>query len=148
MVLRYSFSEKSQGFKSEDLESQAVGNFRFMILSSPKWRWSNCFTQRAICGEAPSCINTVVVSHRPAWRAGIMNCCNNEAYRWPVTMHVALPIVRNKCTTSISVISVHFPTFWPPRSPDLYPCGYWLRGNVKSRVYRDSVTSLSHLTNM
>ena len=62
MVLRYSRSQQSQAFKSRGLEDQDVGNFWLMILSSPKWRPSNCFMQRAMCGGAPSCINTVLVS--------------------------------------------------------------------------------------
>ncbi|GFT88908.1 hypothetical protein TNCV_907071 [Trichonephila clavipes] len=47
-----------------DLGGQVEGKCRLMILSSPKWGRSICFTQRAICGGAPSSINTVVVSHR------------------------------------------------------------------------------------
>ena len=33
------------------------------------------------------------------------------------------------------VISRHFPQFWPPRSPDLNPCDYWLWGHVQGLVY-------------
>ena len=58
-----------------------------------------------MCGGAPSCINTVVVSHHLAWRAEIMDCYNNEAYHWPVMVHVTLPVVWNECTAAISVIS-------------------------------------------
>ena len=68
MVFRYSHSQKSQGFKSGNLEGQAVGNCWLMILSSLRWRQSNCFTQRAICGRVPPCIKSLVVSHRNAWR--------------------------------------------------------------------------------
>jgi len=34
------------------------------------------------------------------------------------------------------VISRHFPNFWPPRSPDLNPCDYWLWGHVQAAVYQ------------
>ncbi|GFU02544.1 uncharacterized protein TNCV_3754801 [Trichonephila clavipes] len=34
---------------------------------------------------------------------------------------------------------------WPPRSPDLSPCDYWLWGYLKSQVYRDRPTSLGML---
>ncbi|GFU87571.1 uncharacterized protein TNCV_2934931 [Trichonephila clavipes] len=35
------------------------------------------------------------------------------------------------------VLSRHFHHVWPPRSPDLSPCDYWLWGYLKSQVYRD-----------
>lgn len=34
------------------------------------------------------------------------------------------------------IISRHFPNFWPPRSPDLNPCDYWLWGYLQSKVYQ------------
>lgn len=34
------------------------------------------------------------------------------------------------------VISRHFPNFWPPRSPDLNPCDYWLWGYIQAAVYQ------------
>ncbi|GFV83887.1 uncharacterized protein TNCV_387951 [Trichonephila clavipes] len=40
------------------------------------------------------------------------------------------------------VPSHHFHHAWPPRSPDLSPCNYWLWGYLKSQVYRDRPTSL------
>lgn len=43
------------------------------------------------------------------------------------------------------IISRHFPTAWPPRSPDLNPCDFWLWGYLKAMVYRDPITSLSDL---
>ncbi|GFY31889.1 uncharacterized protein TNCV_2620261 [Trichonephila clavipes] len=43
------------------------------------------------------------------------------------------------------VLSRHFPHAWPPRSPDLSPCDYWLWGYLKSQVYRDRPTSLGML---
>ncbi|GFV51548.1 hypothetical protein TNCV_3260881 [Trichonephila clavipes] len=60
MTLRYPYSQKSQGFKSRDLGGQAIGK------PLPNWRWSICFTQRAMWGGAPSHINTVAVLHRLA----------------------------------------------------------------------------------
>ena len=50
--------------------------------------------------------HTVVLSHRLAWRAEITDYSNNEEYRWPVTVHVTLSVVWNKCTIAISVFSV------------------------------------------
>ncbi|GFX20723.1 uncharacterized protein TNCV_77801 [Trichonephila clavipes] len=43
------------------------------------------------------------------------------------------------------VLSRHFHHAWPPRSPDLSPCDYWLWGYLKSEVYRDRPTSLGML---
>ncbi|GFT46894.1 uncharacterized protein TNCV_3989541 [Trichonephila clavipes] len=43
------------------------------------------------------------------------------------------------------VLSRHFNHAWPPRSPDLSPCDYWLWGYLKSQVYRDRPTSLGML---
>ncbi|GFX32578.1 uncharacterized protein TNCV_3704521 [Trichonephila clavipes] len=43
------------------------------------------------------------------------------------------------------VLSRHFHNAWPPRSPDLSPCDYWLWGYLKSQVYRDRPTSLGML---
>ncbi|GFW99641.1 uncharacterized protein TNCV_3418741 [Trichonephila clavipes] len=43
------------------------------------------------------------------------------------------------------VLNRHFHHAWPPRSPDLSPCDYWLWGYLKSQVYRDRTTSLGML---
>ncbi|GFW64680.1 uncharacterized protein TNCV_700831 [Trichonephila clavipes] len=43
------------------------------------------------------------------------------------------------------VLSRHFHHAWPPRSPDLSPCDYWLWGYLKSQVYRYRPTSLGML---
>ncbi|GFW49407.1 uncharacterized protein TNCV_3059141 [Trichonephila clavipes] len=43
------------------------------------------------------------------------------------------------------VLSRHFHHTWPPRSPDLSPCDYWLWGYLKSQEYRDRLTSLGML---
>lgn len=43
------------------------------------------------------------------------------------------------------VLSRYFPQAWPPRSPDLTPCDYWLWGYLKSQVYRDRPTSIGML---
>ena len=130
MALWYPQSEKSQGFKSGDLGGQVVGICCLIILSSLEWRWSSCFTQRPICGGAPSWINAVVLSYRLYLRAEITDYFSNEAYRWLVTVHFTLSVVWNECTANIihtRITSLQFPTARPPRSPDLYPCGYWLR---------------------
>ena len=44
-----------------------------------------------------------------------------------------------------SIISRHFPTVWPARSPDLNPCNFWLWGYLKDLVYSDPIRSLSDL---
>ena len=36
---------------------------------------------------------------------------------------------------------------WPPRSPDLTPCDFFLWGNLKSRVYVTNPTNLQDLKN-
>lgn len=44
------------------------------------------------------------------------------------------------------VISRHFPQFWPPRSPDLNPCDYWLWGHLQAAVYhRDAPNTKEEL---
>ena len=101
---------ESQGFKSGDLEGQAVGNFQLMILSPPNRQRSNSFTQRAMCGGVPLCISTVIVSHPLAWRAGIMDCCNNEAYHWPVTCMSHCPLCETSAPPPLRWRQNHQPT--------------------------------------
>ena len=103
MDLRCPQSQISQVFKSGDVGSQAVKKCWLIILSSPKWRRSSCFTQQAICGGGPSCIKTVVLSIRLALRFGITDFFNNETHRWLAMVRVTLPVVWNKCITAISV---------------------------------------------
>ena len=47
--------------------------------------------------------------------------------------------------TDDRVISRSFPVAWPPRSPDLTPCDFWLWGYLKSQVYIGGVSNLSIL---
>ncbi|GBN97941.1 hypothetical protein AVEN_72146-1 [Araneus ventricosus] len=42
------------------------------------------------------------------------------------------------------VISRHFPTAWPPRSPDITPCDFWL-GFLKDNIYCKRPASLPDL---
>lgn len=61
--------------------------------------------------------------------------------------HVAVRVqqlLRQKFTTE-RVISRCFPTPWPPRSPDLTPCDFWLWGYLKSKVYQGVVQDLATL---
>ena len=37
------------------------------------------------------------------------------------------------------------PTAWPPRSPDLTPCGFFLWGYVKVYVFREFPTTITEL---
>lgn len=47
--------------------------------------------------------------------------------------------------TDARVISRAFPTIWPPRSPDLNPCDFWLWGYLKSVVYQGHVPDIPTL---
>ncbi|GBM95766.1 hypothetical protein AVEN_182714-1 [Araneus ventricosus] len=47
--------------------------------------------------------------------------------------------------TDARVISRHFPTAWPPRSPDVTPCDFWLWGFLKDNIYRKRPASLPDL---
>lgn len=43
------------------------------------------------------------------------------------------------------IISRHFPTPWPPRSPDITPCDFWLWGFLKNVVYSAPLDTLADL---
>ncbi|GBN34165.1 hypothetical protein AVEN_24354-1 [Araneus ventricosus] len=43
------------------------------------------------------------------------------------------------------VNSRSFPTAWPPCSPVLNPCDFWLRGLLKDRIYGGSIRTLPEL---
>ena len=101
--LKVSPQQKFSRIQVGDLGDQVKGNCWLMILSSSKWRRIICFTQRTMSGEALFCINTVVTSYCTTWRIEITACCNNEAYLWPMTVHVTLSVAWNKCITTISV---------------------------------------------
>ncbi|GBO06015.1 hypothetical protein AVEN_189119-1 [Araneus ventricosus] len=45
------------------------------------------------------------------------------------------------------IISLHFPTASPPRSPDLNPCDFWLWGYLKDVVYGGPIANLAQLKN-
>ncbi|GBM56427.1 hypothetical protein AVEN_56112-1 [Araneus ventricosus] len=45
------------------------------------------------------------------------------------------------------IISRHFPTAWPPRSPDFNPCDFWLWGYLKDIVHGGPIASLAELKN-
>ncbi|GBM31259.1 hypothetical protein AVEN_167210-1 [Araneus ventricosus] len=45
------------------------------------------------------------------------------------------------------IISCHFPTACPPRSPDLNSCDFWLWGYLKDIVYESPIANLSDLKN-
>jgi hypothetical protein len=53
-------------------------------------------------------------------------------------------LLRNHFTDD-RVISRYFHMAWPPRSPDLTPCDFWLWGYLKSNVYRGGVANLNDL---
>ncbi|GBO13849.1 hypothetical protein AVEN_250334-1 [Araneus ventricosus] len=45
------------------------------------------------------------------------------------------------------IISRHFPTAWPPLSPDLSPCDFWLWDYLKDVVYEGLIGNLADLKN-
>ncbi|GBM73688.1 hypothetical protein AVEN_177739-1 [Araneus ventricosus] len=45
------------------------------------------------------------------------------------------------------IISRHFPTAWPPRSPDLNLCDFWRWSCLKHVVYGDAIANLAELKN-
>ncbi|GBL93848.1 hypothetical protein AVEN_153614-1 [Araneus ventricosus] len=51
--------------------------------------------------------------------------------------HIAGPVqaLLRAHSGDVRVISRSFLTAWPPRSPDLNPCDFWLWGFLKDRVY-------------
>ncbi|GBM28529.1 hypothetical protein AVEN_70128-1 [Araneus ventricosus] len=44
--------------------------------------------------------------------------------------------------TDARVISLHFPTEWPPSSPDITPFYFWLWGFLKDNIYRKKPASV------
>ncbi|GBL81419.1 hypothetical protein AVEN_143703-1 [Araneus ventricosus] len=45
------------------------------------------------------------------------------------------------------IISRHFPTAWPPRSPDLNPCDFWLWSYLKDVMYGRQIENLAEFKN-
>ncbi|GBL94545.1 hypothetical protein AVEN_235631-1 [Araneus ventricosus] len=43
------------------------------------------------------------------------------------------------------IISRHFPTAWPSRSPDLNPCDFWLWGYLKDVVFSTQIAHLAEV---
>ncbi|GFU99057.1 uncharacterized protein TNCV_631951 [Trichonephila clavipes] len=46
------------------------------------------------------------------------------------------------------VISHHFPTAFPPKSPDLNLCDFWLRGYLKDAVFSVPTAHLAELRSL
>ena len=44
------------------------------------------------------------------------------------------------------IIALHHPYEWPPRSPDLTPCDFFLWGYLKSKVYQTAPSDIQDLT--
>jgi hypothetical protein len=61
--------------------------------------------------------------------------------------HIALPVKRllTEHFGDTRVISRNFPTAWPPRSPDLNPCDFWLWGYLKDSVFSAPIANLAEL---
>ena len=66
-------------------------------------------------------------------------------------MQYNVPLYMTRCVTQLRrhlsrndvIISRHFPTPWPPRSPSLNLCDFWLWGCLKNLIYHDPITSVS-----
>ncbi|GFV32619.1 uncharacterized protein TNCV_441111 [Trichonephila clavipes] len=72
--------------------------------------------------------------------------CIVTARRWSASTHWTLCAAVSLATfTNDRVISRAFPTAWPPRSPDLNPCDFWLWGYLKKLVYRGRLITLADL---
>ncbi|GBM90703.1 hypothetical protein AVEN_154643-1 [Araneus ventricosus] len=64
--------------------------------------------------------------------------CTSHIYR-------SVKQVLRQTFTDERVISPDFPTAWPPRSPDLTPCDFWLWGFIRDQIYGEHPPALSHL---
>lgn len=60
--------------------------------------------------------------------------------------HIANPVKQllRRHFGNARIISRHFPTAWPPRSPDLNPCDFWLWGYLKD-VFSAPIANLAEL---
>lgn len=65
----------------------------------------------------------------------------------PPHIHESVKALLLQHFTDERVISRFFRNPWPPRSPDLNPCDFWLWGHLKSVVYRGGVATLNDLKN-
>ncbi|GBL93142.1 hypothetical protein AVEN_216491-1 [Araneus ventricosus] len=63
--------------------------------------------------------------------------------------HIATPVKQllNLHFGNDRIISRHFATAWPPRSPDLNPCVFWLWDYLKNFVYGGPIANLAELKN-
>ncbi|GBM42884.1 hypothetical protein AVEN_245708-1 [Araneus ventricosus] len=63
--------------------------------------------------------------------------------------HIATPLKQlfNLHFGNDRISSRHFPTAWPPRSPDLNPCDFWTWGYLKDVVYGGPIANLPELKN-
>ncbi|GBN40788.1 hypothetical protein AVEN_30923-1 [Araneus ventricosus] len=66
-----------------------------------------------------------------------------------VPSHIAAPVKQllNIHFGNGRIISRHFPTAWPPRSPDLNPCDFWKWGYLKDVVCGGPIANLAELKN-
>ena len=64
-----------------------------------------------------------------------------------VPRRIPLDVHSESCRTCVPshVISLRGDIGWPPRSPDLNPCDFFLWGYVKSKVYEHRPSTLEHL---
>ncbi|GBL90474.1 hypothetical protein AVEN_179404-1 [Araneus ventricosus] len=61
--------------------------------------------------------------------------------------HIATPLKQllNLHFGNDRIISCHFPTAWPPQSPDLNPCYFWLWSYLKDVVHGSPIANLAEL---
>ncbi|GBM18011.1 hypothetical protein AVEN_238403-1 [Araneus ventricosus] len=61
--------------------------------------------------------------------------------------HIETPVKQqlNMCFGKDRIISRHFTTAWPPLSPNLNPCDFWLWGYLKDVVYGGPMANLAEL---
>ncbi|GFX88757.1 putative LOC100569746 [Trichonephila clavipes] len=71
------------------------------------------------------------------------SCGSNKTGATCHTGRAAIDLLKD--TFGDRLISRFVPVNWPPRSCDLTPLGYFLRGYVKSLVYADKPQTLDHL---
>ncbi|GBM06498.1 hypothetical protein AVEN_58333-1 [Araneus ventricosus] len=86
---------------------------------------------------------------QPAHSSTATRGCVNSAFfmQEGSPLQIATPVKQmlNLHFGNDRIISRHFPTAWPPRSPDVNPCDFWLWGYLKDVVYGGPIANLAEL---
>ncbi|GBM90324.1 hypothetical protein AVEN_116314-1 [Araneus ventricosus] len=77
----------------------------------------------------------------------VINLLRNQLIPAPPLLATPVKQLLNLHFVNDRIISRHFKTAWPPRSPDLNPCDFWLLGYLKDVVYGDPTANLTGLKN-